>query len=158
MINLKSPNTLSRVIFNLIAISNPIIKAWYSATLLKLFFVRMNAWSKTYSSKVTRITLALTPSFRVAPSKNNFQGLGISMNNMSLSERSSENSQSSNTGWLARKSANACPSTVFWGTYVISNSYNRRAHFFVLPLRMDLDMRYLMGFVQEIRQTEWVCR
>ena len=43
MINLESPKTLSRVLFNLIAISNPIIKAWYSATLLEQFSMRVNA-------------------------------------------------------------------------------------------------------------------
>ena len=44
MINLESPNTLSLVIFNSIAISNPIVKAWYSATLLEQFSMKVNAY------------------------------------------------------------------------------------------------------------------
>ncbi len=54
---------------------------------------------------------------------------------------------------LAKKSAMACPLIAFYETYVMSNSDSIMSHRAVLPMVIGFSNKYLMGFIQDIKNT-----
>ena len=72
---------------------------------------------------------------------------------MCSSRKSNFKDEGSSAGPSARKSAMACPLIAFYETYVMSNFDSIMSHRTVLPIVAGFSNRYLMGFIQDIKNT-----